>query len=35
VVARLLSGVEGVRRIEEGEVLALAEEGDKGMGEEG
>lgn len=35
VVAGLLGGVEGVRRVEEGEVLALAEEGDKGMGEEG
>lgn len=29
VVTGLLSGVEGVRRVEEGEVLALAEEGDE------
>lgn len=35
VVEGLLSGVEGVRRIEEGEVLALAGEGDKGVGEGG
>lgn len=35
VVRGLLSGVEGVRRIEEGEVLALAGEGDKGVGEGG
>jgi len=35
VVAGLLSGVEGVRRIEEGEVLELAGQGDGGMGGEG